>query len=34
MGHTAISITQIYMHSSGSQKNDAVNKLNNLFKTE
>lgn len=34
MGHTAISITQIYMHSSGSQKNNAVNKLNNLFKTE
>lgn len=34
MGHTAISITQIYMHSSNNQKNDAVNKLNSLFKTE
>lgn len=31
MGHTAISITQIYLHSSNSQKQDAVNKLNYLF---
>lgn len=34
MGHTAISITQIYLHSSVDQKQDAVNKLNYLFKTE
>ena len=32
MGHSAISITQIYLHSSHSQKQDAVNKLNYLFK--
>ena len=32
MGHTAISITQIYLHSSNNQKYDAVNKLNYLFK--
>ena len=32
MGHTAISITQIYLHSSNSQKQKAVNKLNVLFK--
>ena len=31
MGHTAISITQIYLHSSNSQKQKAVNKLNILF---
>ena len=31
MGHTAISITQIYLHSSTNQKQDAVNKLNYLF---
>lgn len=31
MGHSAISITQIYLHSSHSQKQDAVNKLNYLF---
>ena len=31
MGHTAISITQIYLHSSNNQKHDAVNKLNYLF---
>lgn len=31
MGHTAISITQIYLHSSANQKQDAVNKLNYLF---
>lgn len=34
MGHSAISITQIYLHSTGNQKQDAVNKLNHLFKTE
>ncbi len=33
MGHSAISITQIYLHSSTSQKQKAVNKLDNLFKT-
>ena len=32
MGHSAISITQIYLHSSKNQKQDSVNKLNNLFK--
>lgn len=31
MGHTAISITQIYLHSSNNQKQNAVNKLNYLF---
>ena len=31
MGHSAISITQIYLHSSSNQKQDAVNKLNYLF---
>ena len=31
MGHTAISITQIYLHSSKKQKEDSVNKLNYLF---
>lgn len=31
MGHTAISITQIYLHSSNNQKLNAVNKLNYLF---
>ena len=31
MGHTAISITQIYLHSSKKQKQDSVNKLNYLF---
>lgn len=31
MGHTAIGITQIYLHSSQSQKEKAVNKLNSLF---
>lgn len=31
MGHTAISITQIYLHSSNTQKQNAVNKLNYLF---
>ena len=32
MGHTAISITQIYLHSTDNQKQKAVNKLNVLFK--
>jgi len=31
MGHTSIGITQLYLHSSSSQKNDAVNRLNYLF---
>lgn len=31
MGHSAISITQIYLHSSTTQKQNAVNKLNTLF---
>ena len=31
MGHSAVSITQIYLHSTGNQKQDAVNKLNHLF---
>lgn len=31
MGHSAISITQIYLHSSNSQKQDAVNTLNNIL---
>jgi len=31
MGHSAISITQIYLHSSNNQKQEAVNKLNSLF---
>lgn len=31
MGHSAIAITQIYLHSSSEQKHDAVNKLNYLF---
>lgn len=31
MGHSAISITQIYLHSSTNQKQNAVNKLNYLF---
>lgn len=33
MGHSAISITQIYLHSSDNQKHDAVNKLNYIFKS-
>ena len=31
MGHSAIAITQIYLHSTNSQKRDAVSKLNYLF---
>ena len=31
MGHSAIAITQIYLHSSKEQKHDAVSKLNYLF---
>lgn len=31
MGHSAISITQIYLHSSDKQKQEAVNKINYLF---
>lgn len=31
MGHTAVSITQIYLHSSESQKQNAVDKINYLF---
>lgn len=31
MGHSAISITQIYLHSSTNQKQNAVNRLNYLF---
>ena len=31
MGHTAVSITQIYLHSDNHQKQNAVNKLNYLF---
>lgn len=31
MGHSAISITQIYLHSSSTQKLDSVNKINYLF---
>lgn len=31
MGHSAISITQIYLHSTNNQKQDAANKLNYLF---
>ena len=31
MGHSTISITQIYLHSTSHQKQDAVNKLNHLF---
>lgn len=31
MGHTAISITQIYLHSTDTQKNDVVNKINYIF---
>lgn len=31
MGHTAISITQIYLHSSKKQKNTSVNKLNYIL---
>ena len=31
MGHSTISITQIYLHSTSDQKQDAVNKLNTLF---
>lgn len=34
MGHSAISITQIYLHSSNSQKQKSVNKLNTLLKTD
>ena len=33
MGHSAINITQIYLHSSSKQKQKSVNKLNNLLKT-
>lgn len=32
MGHSDISITQIYLHSSETQKHDAINKINYLFK--
>lgn len=31
MGHSAISITQIYLHSSKKQKNASVNKLNYIL---
>lgn len=31
MGHSAIAITQIYLHSTNDQKHDAVSKLNYLF---
>lgn len=31
MGHSAISITQIYLHSNNSEKQKAVNKLNEIF---
>ena len=31
MGHSAVSITQIYLHSTYKQKKDAVNKLNYIF---
>ena len=31
MGHSTITITQIYLHSTSDQKQKAVNKLNNLF---
>jgi len=31
MGHSTISITQIYLHSTSIQKQDAVNKLSHLF---
>ena len=31
MGHSAVSITQIYLHSTGDQKQDAVDKINYLF---
>lgn len=31
MGHTAISITQIYLHSTDTQKNDIVNRINYIF---
>ncbi len=34
MGHSAISITQIYLHSSNNQKKKSVNKLNSLLKTD
>ncbi len=33
MGHSAISITQIYLHSTNTQKQESVNKLNSLLKT-
>lgn len=33
MGHSTITITQIYLHSTSDQKQKAVNKLNNLFQT-
>ena len=33
MGHTAISITQIYMHSTQELKTKEVNKLNSILKT-
>lgn len=32
MGHSDISITQIYLHSSETQKHDAIDKINYLFK--
>ena len=32
MGHSAISITQIYLHSNNNQKQKAANKLNAIFK--
>ena len=31
MGHSAISITQIYLHSSSKSKNKSVNKLNSII---
>ncbi len=31
MGHTAVSITQIYLHSSDTQKQKAIKKLNYLL---
>lgn len=32
MGHTSISITQIYLHSQQDTKKEAVNRLDYLFK--
>ena len=31
MGHSAISITQVYLHSSSASKNKCVNKLNSIL---